>query len=188
MYKIAIDADSTLNNLCEGLVNLYNEIYHDQITMDMFTNYDWYTCFPFEVAERLTNLLLRKELWDSLSPIKDSQKCIKTLMDNNIKVYIATATDPINFHWKVDWFTKFFPFINKKNIICINDKSLLDVDFVVDDCLDQLLSIKFGHRICIDRPWNRNIYDDCYSIHRCFGWKEIVKIINEIIKEEEAYI
>lgn len=186
-YKIAIDADSTLNNLAEGIVNLYNQTYEDKISTDMFTDYNWYTCLPFEVADRINKLLLEKELWDSLVPIKDAQSSVKILMDSGIEVYIATATNPVNFNWKVQWFAKYFPFIDEKHIICIHNKSLLDVDFLVDDCLEQLLSVKWAHRICLDQNWNRNVYDECHSINRCYNWNEIVAKIKKIMKEEENY-
>lgn len=187
-YKIAIDADSTLNNLEYGLIELYNRTYSDKIDISMFIDYDWYACLPFEVAERLYELLLNKELWDSLLPVQDSQSAIKSLIDNGTEVYIATATNPVNYPWKVEWFKKYFPYINEKHIICIHNKALLDVDFVVDDCIEQLLSTKWAHRICLDKSWNRNIYDECHSIHRCTNWKEIVAEIKKIIKEEEEYV
>lgn len=184
-YKIAIDADSTLNNLDEALVSLYNDTYEDKISLDMFVNYDWYSCFSFEIAERLNKLLLNKNLWDSLIPIKESQRVVKTLIDSNIDVYIATATNPINFPWKVEWFNKHFPFIDEKHIICIHDKSLLDVDFLIDDCLSQLLNTKWAYRICVDHTWNRDIYDECHSIHRCYNWAEILTEVNKIIDKEK---
>lgn len=187
-YKIAVDVDSVLNNLEDELVALYNRTYEDQISVDMFTNFNWYACFPFEVASRLDELLLRKELWDTLAPVKDSQRSLKSLINNDIEVYVATATNPVNFPWKVTWIMKKFPFIDEKHIICIHNKSLLDVDFLIDDCIDQLLATKYSHRICLDRNWNRDVYDECHSIHRCFNWKEIVTTIKNIIKEEDEYI
>ena len=81
--------------------------------------------------------------------------------------YIA-EDDCISASWVVQFFKK------DNQIICIGDKSLLNVDFLVDDCLDNLKGGKFIP-IVLDAPYNR---DSDYL--RAKDLKEVYELIKEI--------
>lgn len=185
-FTVALDCDEVLNNLIEKTLELYNEQHGTQLALDSFTDYDFYKCLPFEDAEDLTAMFLKKELWDSLSPAPDSQWGVKKLIDSGYDVYVATATHHTNFNWKIDWFMKNFPFIDEKRIICIHNKSLLHVDVLVDDCAENLISTNpLVDRVLLDRPWNQSIHDDAYVIYRVHNWEEIVAQIDALYKDNQ---
>lgn len=79
-FTVALDCDEVLNNLIEKTLELYNARHSTQLAFDSFTEYDFYKCLPFEDAEELTAMFLKKELWDSLSPAPDSQWGVKNLL------------------------------------------------------------------------------------------------------------
>lgn len=186
-FTVALDCDEVLNNLIEKTLELYNTRHGTGLTADIFTQYDFYKCLPFEIAEELTSIFMEKELWDSLSPAPDSQWGVKKLIDNGYDVYVATATHYSNFAWKVDWFAKNFPFIDQKHIICIQNKSLLHVDVLVDDCAENLMATNYAvDRVLLDKPWNRNVHDDVYGIYRTNNWEEIVEYVNELYKDAKG--
>ena len=81
-FTVALDCDEVLNNLIEKTLELYNAQHGTQLALDSFTDYDFYKCLPFEDAEALTAMFLKKELWDSLSPAPDSQWGVKKLIDS----------------------------------------------------------------------------------------------------------
>ena len=180
---ICVDCDNILNNLTEMTLKLYNADTSKSIKMSDITTYNFSECLEKEDADKLVELFKEKRLWDSLTPLPGSQKYLKKLVNQGHRVYVATATDPINFAWKVDWITKHFPFIPADNIIRIMDKSLLKTDVLIDDSLDNLTN-SFCERICLDCFWNQNeIKDYAYSIIRAHNLTDIVNIVNDLEKE-----
>ena len=100
---------------------------------------------------------------------------------------MATSTDVRNLEWKEQLLQKHFPFIPKGNLIRINNKSLLNVDVLIDDKLDNLTSI-FAERICFNQPWNQDDDADyAYSIYRANHWGEIINIVNEIERRNKVW-
>ena len=182
--KVACDVDEVINDLIDKTIKLYNDRYGAELTRDIFVEYDIYKCLPFEEAELFVNLFFQKELWDTVEPIKDAQWGLKYLTNNGFDVYLATATNYETYQYKVEWIKRYFPFIDEKNIICIHNKSLLDVDFVIDDCAENLINCKWTHRILVDQVWNQHPKYFAYNLHRAHNWHEIIDVITTIAKEE----
>lgn len=184
---IVSDIDGVLNNLVEQTLILYNSHNGKNIRPSDITSYNFFDCLPREDAEGIMSLFKEKSLWDSLKPLSNSQESIKKLIKRGHQVYLATATDPINFEWKIKWLNQYFPFIPSDNVIRIMDKSLLKCDVLIDDCLDNLIS-NFTERVCFNQPWNQSKSKDyAYSIRRAFGWNDIVNIIKNIEKEMKEW-
>lgn len=180
---IMCDIDGILNNLVEAVLNTYNSRANKNIQISDITTYNFFNCLDPTDAKGITSLFKEKSLWDSLKPLQGAQKALRQLVKNGHKIYLATATDPINFKWKIDWLEQYYPFIPSDNVIRITDKSLLKCDVLIDDCLDNLIGI-FAERVCLNYPWNKNdVKDYVYGIHRCNNWNEIVRVINKIDQE-----
>jgi 5'(3')-deoxyribonucleotidase len=180
---ICIDIDNCLNNLTEKVLALYNSQTGKNIQISDVTTYNFYDCLPQEDAKGITELFVSKELWDTLTPLPGSQNTLKQLINNGHQIYLATATDFINFEWKCNWINQFYPFIPTDNIIRIMNKSLLNVDVLIDDCLDNLIT-SYAYRVCMDYPWNKSTSKDyAYNIRRAYSWNGIVNIIKTIEKE-----
>lgn len=184
---VVVDIDNVLNNLTEKTIELYNTLSSKNIQMSDIITYNFANCLPQEDADGITELFKKRELWSSLTPLADSQWGLKTLMNMEYEVYLATATHPENFAWKVEWIEKYYPFINTHNIIRIVNKSLLKCDVMIDDCLDNLTG-NICERICLDYPWNRDASKDCaYDILRAYSWKDIIDIINNIERKNKEW-
>jgi 5'(3')-deoxyribonucleotidase len=180
---IACDIDGVLNNLVEETLTLYNIRNGKNIQISDITSYNFFDCLSKEDAEGIISLFKEKHLWDSLKPLQGAQNALKQIIKRGHKVYLATATDPVNFEWKIDWLKRYFSFIPADNVIRIMDKSLLKCDVMIDDCIDNLTSV-FCERVCLDYPWNQSFTKDyAYSIHRCNNWDEILNVINKIEQE-----
>ena len=185
---IACDIDGVLNNLTDKVLELYNSITGKKIKPSDITKYNFRECLPKEDADGICKLFKEKELWDSLTPLPYSQKCLKNLMNKGHQIIIATATDPINFEWKCQWMKDHFPFISTDNIIRIMDKSLLKCDVMIDDHIDNLIS-NFCERIVIDAPWNKESAKDMvYDIYRAYDWRDVINIINDIERKNEEWL
>ena len=180
---ICVDIDGILNNLAERTIEVYNSHSNKHIQLSDITSYNFYDCLPKEDADGIIDLFKDKSLWDSLKPLEGSQSGLKQLIKRGHKVYLATATDPINFEWKIAWLKQYFPFIPEDNVIRIMDKSLLRSDVIIDDCLDNLIN-SFAERVTLNYPWNQNeLKDYAYGIRRAYNWSDIVNIINNIERD-----
>lgn len=180
---ILCDIDNILNNLSEELITRYNTHMGTSLTVDHFTAYEFEKTLPPDGVEYMYELLRQKDVWDSLKPLNDAVWGIDTLIKTGHTVLFATATEPVNFTWKVDWMKRFFPSVNSDNIIRIMDKGYIKADVIIDDNLDQLKS-NMCERICLSYPWNVDDEADfIYDIYRCYSWREIIKAINTIEKE-----
>ena len=179
--------DEVLNDFGSKLLLLYNSRTGHSLQYEDLTSYNFSECFSEEVSNELYTLFEDKELWDSLRPAPGSQKGLKTLINSGHEVYIATATVPVNFSWKVDWLEEYFPFVNPDNVIRIVNKGLLNCDLMIDDHILNLTS-NICNRIILDKPWNRNSTKDyVYDLRRAYSWNDIVKLVNEIEKEEQKW-
>ena len=187
MAVIACDIDGCINNLVDKTLEMYNAETGKNIQISDITTYNFFDCLPRRDAEGICELFKKQELWESLSPAHGSQAGLRTLIEHGHRVLLATATHHCNFAYKVDWLQKYFPFIQSDNVIRIMDKSLLNVDVIIDDCLDNL---KKGicEKIVIDHPWNQGESTAyAYDIHRAYNFKDVVNIINEIERRNEEW-
>ena len=184
---IVCDIDNLINNLTDKTLELYNLKSGKEIQLDEIISYNFYDCLPKEDADGIKLLFKEKSLWNSLKPLEDSQSNLKQLIKRGHQVYLATATDPINFEWKIVWLKQYFPFIPADNVIRIMDKSLLKADILIDDCLDNLIGTS-AERVVLDYPWNHNeLKDYAYGIKRAHSWNDIINIINDIEKEMKKW-
>ena len=184
---IMCDIDNVLNNLAERSVAFYNKQSGKDIQLADITTYHCEDCLPLEDAMGIISSFKEKALWDSLTPSTGSQRALKQMLRQGHCIYLATATDPINFNWKIDWLQKYFPFIPSDNVIRIIDKSLLKCDVMIDDHLDNLIG-NMCERIVIDSPWNRSTSKDfSYSIYRAHNWDDVIKFINDIERKNKEW-
>ena len=119
MRTIIIDFDNVLNNLTEKAIELLNSNSDKDIQISDITSYNFYDCLDKEDADKIVKSFKNKALWDSLTPIEGAREGLQKLIDAGNKVYLATATAPENFAWKMQFLKKYFPFFNPDNAIRI---------------------------------------------------------------------
>lgn len=181
---IITDIDGVLNDLIPKTLDLYNSRNGTNIKLKDIAAYNFSDCLSQQDADGIVELFKEKELWDSLMPTLDSQWGLKLLANEGHDIYLATATLPENFPWKVEWIKRHFPFINTDNIICIKNKGLLKCDVMIDDCLDNLIS-NICERIVIDCPWNRDKKKEyAYDIQRAYDFHDVINIIHKMEEKE----
>ena len=187
MLKIAIDFDETLFPTLDKVIETYNKHHNTNVELSQITTYNLHDSLPTEIADELIELFVDKSVYDCLQPYKGAIRAIKTLVEQGHEIYIATSTDVRNMEWKEELLQKHFPFIPKKNLICIHNKSLLNVDVLVEDKMENLKST-FADRICFSQLWNVDEDADyVYSIYRIHHWGEINNVINSIERKEKEW-
>lgn len=180
MLKIAIDFDEVLFPTLSKVLEIYNKNHNTNIELSQITTYNLYDSLPTEIADELVGMFVGEIVYSGLQPYKGSVRAVKSLIEHGHEVYVATATDVRNLGWKEELLRKYFPFIPKDNLIRIYNKSLLDVDVIIDDKIDNLMHT-FADRVCFNQPWNVDENKDyVYGIYRIHHWGEINNLINEI--------
>ena len=181
---IACDIDGVLNNLMGVVIDVYNDRYGTDYTLNDITTYNIDNCLEPSVAKQIKAIFNEPNIWDKVKPIAASQDALQKLINKGHQVYLVTDHNPDTYGEKVAWVQRFYPFIEPSKIICIKDKWLLRADIMIEDCLQTLLTKPYYHRILVDHPWNRKVFDYAYDIHRCIVWDEIVDVIDEINERE----
>ena len=187
MLRIAFDFDETLFPTLEKVLEIYNKRHNTNIELTTITTYNLYENFSSDTADELLSIFVDKDVYSNLQPYKGAVKAVKTIVERGHEVYIATSTDVRNMEWKEELLQKHFPFIPKGNLIRINNKSLLNVDVLIDDCLGNLKST-FADRVCFNQSWNQDKDTDyAYSIYRIHHWGEIVNVISDIERKNKEW-
>lgn len=169
-------------------IKLYNAEMGKNIALDDITSFHLHECLDPQDADMILNIFEGQTIYNYLSPIQDAQWGLETLIKQGHRVFLATATPYDSFSNKVDWVCSHFSCITPYNIICVQDKSILNCDVMVDDRLDNLTS-NLCERIVLDYPWNRSTSKDyAYNIYRCYNWTDIVNTINEIERKNEEWM
>lgn len=183
MAVIVCDCDNVLNNLQETVVNLFNERYGSNYTLEDFKTYDVANSLPYNDAVTMKEMYSECGLFDLVKPYQDAQYGLERLINDGHQVYLATDHPPITYDEKVGWIKKYFPYIDESHIICIKHKHLLKSDIMIEDCAENLLAKTHYERILADYPWNRHVKDWVYGIHRCYCWDDILGAVNKICEE-----
>ena len=175
--KLGIDLDDTLNNLCAHWVELYNKDYNDTLTE--FDCWDVVSCVKPECGVRIYDYLLTPGLFYNLEIKPNAVEVIDYLLEY-FDIYIVTAYKPETCMDKVNWLKKYLPNINHNNVIFMNNKSLLNLDYLIDDGGHNIQSFK-QTGIIFDMPHNRNMVNDGFFDYiRVNNWLEI----KELFKKE----
>ena len=166
---VIVDIDNVLNNFTETVLAHYNKDYNTNHKIEDINRYSMEDALniPFHT---LNKYFTSNRVLSECIPIKDSQKYLK-ILNQMADVYIVTAREWTQLEHITDWFSKYFPFIEDRQIIRCRDKHIIQGDIRIDDHLDNLLNC-FGGRIVFDYPFNRNIDDMSNFIYRAYNWKD----------------
>ena len=181
---IMIDVDDVLCNLQETVVNMFNKRYDTKYKLDDFTEYNIMNVMPQQDALAMRNMYGETGLYDNVSLIHGAQDGVKKIINKGHEVYFVTAAVPKTYNEKVEFIKRYFPFIDQSHIVCMKHKWMFKCDVMIEDNLSTLLAKPFYHRVVMDMPWNRNVTDWAYDIHRCHNWNEIVAAVNKISELE----
>jgi len=168
---IAVDLDSTLNNLNEVWIKRYNELYSDNLKQ--FDNWDVTLSVKPECGGKIFDILGEKNFFYNLG-IREFAPIVMEYICRYYDVYIVTAYTASTCVDKVKWVEKYLPFFDKKKIVFCNDKHLFNADILIDDAPHNLEAFP-NRTVCFDMPYNKNVICD----YRAKDWKDILFIVNE---------
>lgn len=96
-------------------------------------------------------------------------------------VFYPTARHPYIIKATDDWLGSQIKNYQSKNLIRCRDKTMLLLDGMIDDHIDNLIGGRFL-KIMPTKPWNKGYAVEPYNIKRIFGITEVPKIIRDFEK------
>ena len=184
---IAIDFDSTLFPTMERVLDTYNKRHSTEIQLSQITTYSLHESLPSDIADELIDMFVEKDIYDGIMPYSGAIRTVKYLIDQGHEIVVATASDIKNMWWKEELLQKYFPFIPKNNLIRIHNKSMLNIDVLIEDNLNNLKS-SLAERICFNQPWNIDEGTDyVYGIYRVTNWCDIINVIKDIERKMKEW-
>lgn len=181
---LCIDIDDTICHMQQAAIDLFNERYGTKYTLNDFNDYDVMNCMPVDHAVKMIEIYGERGFYNHVKPIKGAKEALQKLINDGHQVYLVTNAIPGTYGEKVEFIKRYFPFIDKSHIIAMKHKYLLRADIMIEDCLQNLMAKHYYHRICFDQPWNRQVKDWVYNIHRCNNWSNVLEVVNKISELE----
>ena len=180
---IGIDIDDTITNHCETWFDLYNKnhrIDDDKIIL-LSDAYKWnfYDEYPESTREHLFSALDNQdEYFKQLKLLDNVRIVIQEIIDSGNQIIFISATGKEHQERKKQWLLEQLPMINEDSIIFTAQKTLINVDLMIDDNLEYGSKFKCPF-ILFRRPWNvgreKELYTD--NILICSNWNEIEKYL-----------
>lgn len=185
--SVGIDLDTTLNTIEVQWLDLYNKDYNDNLTPDDLKVWDTSKCVKPECGSKIYDYLLTPHFFRNLNIQPNAFEVTKWLAEY-FDLYIVTAYSYQSCADKAEWVKEYLPHIDVRNIIFCNDKSKVDIDYLIDDgghnFFDENGNKVFkGKGILLDKPYNQYIGDRCTRVK---DWLEIKPYFeNELKRKEE---
>jgi len=151
---------------------MFNSYTGEHIIPSQLIEYDITKILPPQYSKLATKLWEVPELYDSTHPIIDSQIYTKILSEQSeVELYVVTVSSPKVIARKFEYIHKNFPWIKQDHIIIMNDKSLLNLDILVDDYYKNLIYGKY-HKILFNAPWNYTFNASKNGMVRVDSWAQ----------------
>ena len=180
MLTLLIDADDTIENLCEEWVKYLNEKHGTSVSLTDIKEWDMAKAFPTIPRNEVYEPLFNEDLWKRVTPLPGAVENIKKIIEDGHKVVIVTSSHPYTVALKwIYVFERYFPFISIHDVIFSSQKQLIKGDVMIDDAPHNLVGGDY-FKLLYDAPHNQNFDTESYNIARVYNWKEVYFAINYI--------
>lgn len=177
--RIGIDQDQVVADLHFEWVRRYNYDYNDNLKPSDIKEWNWHKMTHPNCQEKIYTYLDDPELFANLPVIEGSQEVIHKL-SNNFEIFFITS--PFNLNNvlpKGNWLSKHFEFIPSNNHVYTRNKSIANVDWLIDDKAANFRHLQ-GVGLLYDAPHNQKEY----QFTRVMDWKDIDEYFNMILEAQ----
>jgi 5'(3')-deoxyribonucleotidase len=171
--SIGLDLDTCLNNIEDHWLAQYNADYNDNITPENLLTWDTYKYVKPECGKKIYDYIERPGFFLNLDPKPYTQRVTKWLIEY-ADLYVVTAYTPNTCMDKAQWIKQYYSWIPVRNIMFVNDKSKILLDYLVDDGPHNVEVFK-GKSILIDMVYNRYLGDKYTRVKDYLGVESFFK-------------
>lgn len=167
--RIAVDMDEVLADSLGKQLQLYNQRYGTRVSTSELHGLELVDIVPQEQQDWVLAMLHAPGFFADLEWIDGAQEGISRLCAEH-DVFIASAATefPNSMTEKLAWVERHLPQIARTRVIFCGEKSVLDVDYLIDDTPGHFAGLR-GVGLLFDAPHNRG-HELSYRVS---GWGEI---------------
>jgi 5'(3')-deoxyribonucleotidase/uncharacterized protein with PQ loop repeat len=171
--RIAVDMDGVIADTLPKFLRAYNDAFGESLTEKDVEGADVQDAVPPERHDGALALLLAPGFFRDVPVMPDSQAVVRELQER-YEVFVASAAMdvPASFNDKYAWLREHFPFIPPSHIVFCGDKSVLDVDYLIDDSPRHFTHFR-GSPVLFTAPLNAG--ETRYL--RVSSWREVRKLL-----------
>lgn len=177
LKSIAIDMDEVMADTLGAYIALYNREYGKGIKRDDVIGKNIKDVVDADKQAIVSSYIDREGFFYGLEPKEGAIEIIRQL-DVHYDVYVATAAmeSPNAFNEKYLWLRDHFPFLNPMNFIFCGDKSILRVDYLIDDNPKHFAKFT-GTPLLFDAARNQHIDAEAQGWRRVMGWQHVGELL-----------
>ncbi len=171
---ILCDIDGVCCDFVKIILEKYNKEFNDCKKHEDIVEYDMTKIL--KCGKHLVKYFT-KDLYDNMPQIQGSLNAINEIKKMGHRVVYVTSFTKELAGVKFDWLRNNGYLTSVNDYIEAKDKSLINGDILIDDCLENVLNYP-KYAILFDSPWNRNEW----ITSRCKGWEEVLNKIKGVLK------
>lgn len=170
---IGVDMDEVIADTLGELLNRYNADFGTNIGKADLMGIRFWEKIPHDHKPRVIEYFTDGEIFADLPVFDDSVQVMRELQEK-YEVFITTAAMevPSSFNAKFRWLERHFPYIPASHIVFCGDKSVLAVDYLIDDNTRHFRRLPVGEGIVFTAP--HNVHETGYR--RVDNWLDVRKM------------
>ena len=186
MANFGIDIDEVLRSLIPGMVELYNHYYDGAMEVEDVKDFNVDLSFPAikeRTGESASKWFFQEhghELFYNSPAIKGAVGALNRLKKLGNKIYIISYQKTLaNKLDTLSWLQKYE--IEYDGICFVKDKTLVHLDYLIDDNDWNFIKCNCTHGVLINAPYNKNVsielvhkVSNCKTMERYNSLKEFV--------------
>jgi 5'(3')-deoxyribonucleotidase len=165
--------DGVMADTLVKYLRVYNQAFGEGLTYADLAGYELEDAVPAERKTAARNLLLAPGFFRDVPVMAGAQEVVRALGER-YEVFVASAAMdvPTSFDDKFAWLREHFPFIPTSHIVFCGDKSVLDVDYLIDDSPRHFAHFR-GTPVLFTAPLNAG--ETRYF--RVEGWGDVARLL-----------
>ena len=169
MKRIGIDMDEVIADTLGEVITRYNRDYGTAHSKSDLVGKRFWETIPKEHRVKMSEYFVDGSIFEDLPLFDYSQEVVEELTQR-YEVFITTAAMevPSSFNAKFRWLARHFPFLKPSHIVFCGDKSVLAVDYLIDDNVRHFERLQ-GEGIVFTAP--HNVQETRYR--RVSDWLEV---------------
>lgn len=186
-FIIACDMDDTIEQFGSAWINWLNSHYGTTVTPEQVTSWNIASYFPEIPKAEIYSCTESEAFWDSVEPDSHAIFYLSKLQDEGFPIYIVTSAHHKTYAAKLEkCLFKYFPFIDRHNVIVTYNKQLIKCNVLVDDGTHNIEGDYYG--LLMSRPHNQSYIVDNDKTYRVNNWTEVYHKIHELYNMQKNCI
>jgi 5'(3')-deoxyribonucleotidase len=169
---ILFDLDGVLADIHTPWLEAYNKDFNDNLKPEDIVDWDIKQFVKDEAKTTIMKYINKEGFYTNVKPIpvfvEEAQTRIS--LGDNVGICTSCNNNPVMIAEKLKWIKKHLPFIDRNNIMFVNNKGLANADILIDDRvlnLERFLKSNPKSRaVLVKAPHNRDYRDTLKSDRR----------------------